>query len=193
MLHHLGTIPIETPRLLLRQFRIEDAKDMFDNWAGREEVTRYMAWPPHQNVRMTRERIEQWCAQYGNPAVYHWAIIFKDNGQAVGSVSVQALRERQLSCEIGYCLGNDYWNRGLMTEALRAALHFLFEKIGFRRVQGLHRENNPASGRVMEKAGMTYEGTLREFQCDRDGIWHSLCIYSVLRSEWTVAVRMGRD
>lgn len=184
MLHHTGTIPLHTSRLLLRPFCCEDAQAMFENWASREEVTYYTPWPPYSSVEKVRERIEQWQAQYENPAVYHWVVVCKENGQAIGSVSVQALREKHLSCEIGYCLGNDYWNRGIMTEALQAVLQLLFGTVGMHRVQALHHLNNPASERVMEKAGMQFEGVLRDFGQYADGTWYSLCVHSILRQEW---------
>lgn len=180
MLHHIGTVQIETPRLLLRPFIEADAPDMFANWAGDERVTRHLSWAAHRSVEQTRARILDWLPQYENPAVYHWALLPKESGRAAGSVSVQGLRERHLSCEIGYCLGTDFWNRGYMTEALRAVLDVLFARVGFHRVQAMHRAGNPASGRVMQKAGMVYEGTLRDFGLDQAGQWYSLCVYAAL-------------
>lgn len=184
MLHHTGTIPLDTPRLLLRRFESRDAQDMFDNWAGREEVTRYLPWQPHANVEVTRDRIAAWQERYESAAVYHWVIVKRETGQAIGSISVQALREATRSCELGYCLGNAFWNSGYMTEALHAVLGLLFETVGLHRVQALHHLHNPASGRVMEKVGMTHEGTLRDFGQQADGSWFSMCIYSILQSEW---------
>ncbi|MFT8887393.1 MAG: GNAT family N-acetyltransferase [Ethanoligenens sp.] len=184
MLQHYGTISIQTPRLLLRKFVVEDAPDMFQHWAGNEQVTRYLTWAPHENVEVTRERISEWQQQYGNPAVYHWAIALRETGSVIGSISVQAIRQQNRSCELGYCLGNTFWNKGYMTEAMRAVLKLLFEKVGLHRVQALHHFDNPASGRVMEKVGMTLEGALRDFGRYADGTWYSLRIYSILEDEW---------
>lgn len=184
MLRHTGTVPIESQRLLLRPFCEEDAQDMFDRWAGDEVVTRFLPWAPHRDVAITRDRIRQWVEQYTYDHVYHWAIVPHESGHVVGSISVQALRERTRACEIGYCIGRAFWNRGYATESLRVVLKLLFEQVGLHRVQALHHQQNPASGRVLEKAGMTREGILRDFAQDPDGSWYSLHLYSILEREW---------
>ncbi|AVQ97220.1 N-acetyltransferase [Ethanoligenens harbinense] len=184
VLHHVGTMRLATPRLFLRRFEVRDAQDMFDRWASREEVTRHLPWQPHAGVEVTRGRIEAWQEQYADKRVYHWAVAQKETGRAIGSISVQAMREANRSCEIGYCLGNAFWNNGYMTEALRTVLELLFETVGLHRVQALYHAGNPASGRVLQKVGMTHEGTLRDFGRQADGGWYSMCVYSILESEW---------
>ena len=78
----------------------------------------------------------------------------------IGDISIVAIDENDSSCEIGYILGKNYWGRGLMTEALKAVLDFCFTQVGFQKVKARYASLNPASGRVMEKAGMSYLQTI---------------------------------
>ena len=78
----------------------------------------------------------------------------------IGDISVVEMNEDDSSCEIGYVLGKNYWSRGLMTEALKAILDFCFTQAGFQKVRARYASLNLASGRVMEKAGMSYLKTI---------------------------------
>lgn len=69
---HKGTQTITTPRLILRKFTVADARDMFQNWASDERVTRFLSWQPHENVEQTTALLQGWCAAYDNLATYNW-------------------------------------------------------------------------------------------------------------------------
>ena len=73
-MNKIGTKTIETPRLLLRRFTIDDAEDMYHNWASDPEVTRYLTWPTHADVETTRALLEDWVAKYADGAWFNWAI-----------------------------------------------------------------------------------------------------------------------
>ena len=64
MLTHKGTVTLETPRLILRRAEPADAPAMFRNWATDPEVTKYLTWPPHGNIAITRSLLERWSAEY---------------------------------------------------------------------------------------------------------------------------------
>ena len=66
-MEHMGTKRIETERLTLRPFRVEDAEAMYRNWTSDEEVTRFLTWPPHESVEETAALLENWCAEYAKP------------------------------------------------------------------------------------------------------------------------------
>ena len=85
--------------------------------------------------------------------------------------------------EIGYCIGRQWWHRGIMTEALQAVVDFLFREVGVNRVEARHDTNNPHSGDVMKKCGMQYEGTSRAADRNNQGIC-DMATYAILRSEW---------
>jgi len=157
----LGTQPIETERLILRRFVGGDARAMFDNWASRSENLTYVTWNSHLNVEQTRNSIGNWVASYDNPNYYKWAICLKENPDyVIGDISLVSVDEENSSCEIGYILGMDYWGRGLMTESLKAVLSYCLDEIEFKEVNACYASLNPASGRVMEKAGMTFWKTI---------------------------------
>ena len=88
-----------------------------------------------------------------------------------------------LQVDLAYELGPDWWNRGLMTEAVSVTLSFFLREVGLNRVFAYHAAENPASGRVMQKCGMVYEGTLRQAGKCNHGIIDVVC-YSMLASDF---------
>ena len=182
-MEHKGTKTIETERLTLRPFVIEDAQAMFDNWAGREAVTRTTQWTRHESVFETEGILTAWCALYGDARVYNWAIVLKETNQPIGNIACMDFSERDSRCTVGYCLSDDHWNQGLTTEALGAVLDFLFTKVGVHKVESYHAADNPASGRVMEKNGMKKEGVLRAQLFGKDGKFHDAAVYGLLAEE----------
>lgn len=174
----IGTKKIETERLILRRFVIEDAEDMYENWASDPEVTRFLTWPVHPNADATRELLRGWIEHYEEGDTFNWAIELKENGKVIGNISVVGLKEAAEAADIGYCMSRSYWGRGIMPEALKAVMDYLFDKVGLNRVAACHDINNPKSGRVMEKAEMKLEGILRGAGHNNQGIcdevWHSM-------------------
>ena len=161
-MRHIGTQTIATERLTLRRFTIEDAENMYYNWASDPEVTRYLTWQPHKSVEETAEILQQWEAGYSKNEFYQWAIELNDIEQPIGSISVVSLNEDVQSAELGYCIGKSWWHQGYTTEAVEAVIRFLMAEVGAGRVWSQHDVANPNSGEVMKKAGMDYEGTLRQ-------------------------------
>lgn len=181
---HIGTQTIETPRLILRPFEMKDARAMYDNWASDPEVTKYLTWPVHSSVEITRMVLRDWVDGYESPTRYNWAIVLKSgDGNPIGNISAVHLDEKTSAVEIGYCMGQPWWGVGIMTEALKAVTGFFVEQVRVNRVGARHDANNPASGRVMAKAGMTFEGTLRQSAVNNRGIV-DMCCYSILAEEW---------
>ena len=181
---HLGTQVIETPRLILRPFTMADARAMYENWASDPEVSKYLTWPAHSSVEITRMILRDWTDGYENPDRYNWAIVPKDgDGKPIGNISAVHVYEKVNAVEIGYCMGRPWWGQGIMTEALKAVTGFFFEQVGVNRVAARHDADNPASGRVMAKSGMRYEGTLRQLGWNNRGTVDLVC-YSILAEEW---------
>lgn len=183
MLNHKGTKIIETDRLILRPFRSGDAPLMFKNWAGDREVPRYLTWNVHRSVSDTENVVNMWVAQYNDISTYNWVIVLKELGEPIGSISVARIYENIDGAEIGYCIGKPWWGRGIMTEAFSAIIPYLFE-VGFNRIDAAHAVKNPASGRVMQKCGLTYEGTLRQFFRATSGELLDISFYSILKEEF---------
>lgn len=179
---HLGTKTIETNRLILRRFTMEDAQAMYDNWACDPEVTKFLTWPAHSSVEVTKMVLSDWIAEYEKNDFYQWAIELKAIRQPIGTISVVSHNDKAQLAHIGYALGRSWWRQGIMSEALKAVMDYLFDEVGVNRVESRHDPNNPNSGRVMIKCGMKYEGTLRQSDWNNQGICDASW-YAMLASE----------
>lgn len=169
-MRHTGTLELETDRLLLRRLLPQDAPQMYANWANDPAVTRFLRWEPHKSPAETRELLSAWAELYPNPDYYQWAMVEKATGQVFGSISVynallgephQKTRWPGLDLsggiwELGYCIGQKWWGKGFTTEALQAVVDLWFNQVGGTFLTCCHAVHNPASGRVMEKAGFVY-------------------------------------
>ena len=181
---HRGTIEIETERILLRRFHSGDGQAMYRNWASDPDVARFLTWPPHASAEISEQIASQWAADSEKADFYQWAIVPKSTGEPIGSLSVVRQNDDLRQCEIGYCMGKRWWGHGLMAEAVRAVLRYLILDVGMIRVQAKHDVNNPNSGRVMQKAGMTFEGILRQADRNNTGFC-DVAVYSILANELT--------
>ena len=148
---------LATPRLLLRGWREDDLAD-FHEYARVEGVGEMAGWLPHTSLEETRRILERFI-QKGNV----FALADRASGKVIGSLGLHrswaaeepayaALRVK----EIGYALSKEYWGRGLMTEAVRAALRFCFEECGLDAVTAAHYAENTRSRRVIEKGGFAF-------------------------------------
>lgn len=182
MITHKGTKTLHTERLTLRQFTVDDAQAMFENWANDERVTRFLTWCPHESPEATKQLVALWCAAYDQPSTYNWVMVYQ--GTAIGNISVVSLNEKSERAELGYCMGFAYWNKGLMTEAAKAVIDFLFAEVGVNRIQISHAVKNPASGRVAQKCGLLFEGTWREYFKTSSGEFLDISHYGIVRSQW---------
>jgi len=168
---HLGTIPIETERLMLRRFTIDDAAAMYENWAKDPEVTKFLTWAPHESVENSQAILSEWIPLYENPEQYHWAIAMKESlDNPIGSIGGVRYDRDLNEVHIGYCIGKAWWNRGITSEALAALIEFFFERVGMNRVDSRHDPNNPNSGKVMESCGMACEGLHRQADISNRGL-----------------------
>ena len=182
-MRHMGTSELETDRLILRRFTMADAPLMYRNWASDDNVTTYLTWPTHASVSVTRGVLEDWTARYGEPDFYSWCIELKETGEPIGSLSVVSHDDATDAATVGWCLGARWWGRGLMPEAGRAVLQYLFGVVGFNRIVAKHDVENRKSGRVMQKLGMVQEGTFRKSGRNNRGIVHEV-VYSILREDY---------
>ncbi len=180
---HIGTQILETQRLILRRYKTSDAEAMYRNWASDDEVTKFLTWPTHSNVEITRHLLEEWVESYANTETYHWAITVKDNGdEPIGDIAVVGIKDKVAVAHIGYCIGKNWWNKGITSEALMAVRDFLFDIVGVNRIEARHDSNNPNSGKVMQKCGMKYEGMLRQSDWNNQGICDA-CYYGLLKDD----------
>lgn len=178
---HIGTQTIITERLVLRQFRLKDAEDMFI-WASNPEVVKYLSYCPHANIEETKLILKLWIEKYKQPNEYNWGIVYNDI--VIGNISVVLQDDECYSCHLGWQIDEPYWNKGIMTEAAGAVIDFLFDKVGYDRITSGHDTRNIGSGRVMEKIGMTLEGTFRRCIYQKDGSIGDKNYWAILKSDW---------
>lgn len=154
---------LTSKRLILRPFLLDDASALY-GWSSDAEVTKYLRFQPHTSLHDSQKIIKHWLREHENPPHFHWAVEKREDLQVIGSIGIEITSLHDNRGELGYCLRREDWNNGYMTEALKAVLHFGFEYAGFHRLEACHSTLNPASGKVMEKAGMHLEaGPLRHY------------------------------
>ena len=142
---------LETERLLLRPVTLDDAEAMFE-YSSDEENTRY-TFLPNKDLEETKNIIAR--LFMGRP-LGNWGIELKESGKLIGSIDLHKLDPVLKKAAIGYVVHKNYWNQGLTTEALKEIIQLFFESLDMNMLVALHDVENPASGRVMEKAGMKF-------------------------------------
>jgi [ribosomal protein S5]-alanine N-acetyltransferase len=173
---------LETERLLLRKMRLEDARAMFA-YASDPEVTRYVLFDTHRSIEDSVAFLRFAVEGYERGDFGGWGVVLKDSGAFVGTCGVDyGYAPEHARAELGYVLSREHWGKGLMPEAVRAVIRFGFGRMALNRIQARCIAENTASARVMEKAGMTYEGTLREYELIK-GAYRDMKFYSILRRE----------
>ena len=165
-----GSSTLETERLILRKFSLDDAEAMYNNWASDPEVTKFLMWPTHDSVDVSRAVLASWIPQYDKADYYHWGIELKDSATLIGSIAAVDQNPRAQLVHIGYCIGRAWWRKGYTSEALCRLVRFFFEEVGVNRIESRHDPRNLNSGKVMRKAGLLYEGTSRESDYNNQGI-----------------------
>lgn len=183
-MNHMGTIEIETKRLLLRRFKEGDTVAAFRNWTNDEKVTEFLRWPTHNSIEVTEGILKEWIASYSNKDFYQWAMVLKEyNNEPIGTIGVVDKNEKIDMVHIGYCIGSKWWNQGITSEAFSGIIPFLFDEVKVNRIESQHDPSNPNSGKVMEKCGLKYEGTLRQADFSNKGIVDA-SMYSILANEY---------
>lgn len=182
MLMHQGSAILHGERIKLRPYRQGDAEAMYKNWCSDPEVCRYLSWAPRQSLEENQSVLDGWLPAYRAPHCYRWGITL--DGQLIGDLTVVRWNEKLEEAELGYCLGRAWWGRGLMTEAVLLARRYLFDVVGFRRLCIRHVKENAASGRVIQKAGLLYEGCLKGTERLHDGSFADVCVYGLINERW---------
>lgn len=173
---------IETHRLILRKMILEDAKDMFE-YASDPEMVKYTIWDYHNSIEDSIRFLNSVIQKYEKKEVSEWGIVHKESKKLIGTCGYSCWYPVHACAEIAYALSKNYWNRGLMTEAVKEVIKFGFEKMVLNRIEARCAVKNIAPQRVLEKVGMTFEGIMRE-QMFAKGSYLNLRIYSILRKEY---------
>jgi len=148
---------LETERLILRIWRLDDAPALFEV-CGNAEVMRYIGTgKPYETIEQANEFL-RWATAYQEENGFcRWAILLKENHEIIGSCGFARPHGTE-EIELGYLLGRKFWGKGLATEAAAACLNYGFEKLEFREIIALTDLENVASHRVLEKIGFLRKG-----------------------------------
>ena len=149
-----------TPRLILRPIAASDSGPIFMTYARDPEVTRYLTWRPHRTRQDTDAYIAD-CLMDPPETERTYAVTGRQDGAVMGAFELRLPEPHRI--EFGYVLARRWWGLGLMTEALREAAGWSLAQPPIFRIGSCCDVDNTGSARVMEKAGLVREGTLRRW------------------------------
>lgn len=185
-LNHKGTITIITERLLLRKVRIEDVEDIYNKLATDEKIIDFLSWNDNPSIEFTKKMVNDIIKEYDTKnATYKWIIEELRTNKIIGMILVDSFNEERLVAELDYCISSDSRGKGYAPEALKKIIEYLIFEVGFFRIEAVHNLNNEASGKVMQKAGMKYEGTLRgrAISLNSKGYPDDLKMYAIIKTD----------
>ena len=179
----LSLLPrLETKRLILREMKMRDASDLFA-YCRDPQVSRFVLWETYKYPSQAKDYIRAVRRQYRQGFPGTFAIECRETGRLIGTIGFMWINPEHRSCEIGYSLNRAEWNKGYTTEALKALIAYAFDTLHLNRVEAQCDVMNPASSRVMEKAGMHHEGTLRQ-RLQNKGRFVDVNIYAILQKDF---------
>jgi len=173
---------LTTQRLVLRGPMEKDMQPMFDIHTD-PDVMRYYGVKPYDTLDKSKKHLDWLTKLHREEIGLRWIITLKDRDTCIGDVGFYDWEKKHSRAEIGYILGKQYWGKGIMTEAIKAALDYGFNEMNLNRIQALIDPRNNASKRVAEKHGFQYEGTFRDYEYEY-GDFIDLNMYSVLKREY---------
>ena len=173
---------IETERLILRPFRLDDAPELQRLIGDRDIAATTLNIPhPYENG-MAEEWIGKHQERFDKGEGVSFAITHREEGFFIGGMGLHINKEHE-NAALGYWVGKPYWNKGYCTEAAQAVVRYGFEVLGLNRIHAAHMRRNPASGKVMQKIGMKHEGCLRQHIKKWDK-FEDIERYGILRGEY---------
>ena len=174
---------LQTKRLILHRMTLDDAGDVF-KYSSDPEVFKFVGGKVHKTIKDSEEFLKEICEKYESREVIVWGMVHKEHGKLIGDCGFIKWDASQARAELDYLLSREYWDHGLMTEAVKEVIRFGFGNMQLNRLQGICEVANMASARVMEKAGMRFEGVLRSY-IQHDGKPLDMKMFSIIRKEWT--------
>ena len=152
---------IETERLVLRPFTLDDAPEV-QRLAGEREISSTTLIPHPYEDGMAEKWIGVHQENFKRGENIWWAITCREEGFLIGAISLTIVEKHEKG-ELVFWIGKSYWNNGYCTEAVQAIIRFGSEVMQLNNVFATHLPRNPASGRVMQKSGMKYECYLKQY------------------------------
>lgn len=173
---------IKTERLILRPFCPADAPRV-KKLAGDKEIARTTILIPHPYKESDAEEwINTHESMLQKGKALNYAIVLAEVDELIGAIGL-TLSQADSRAEMGYWIGVPYWGNGYGTEAAKALLKYGFEELKLNRIFAHHMANNPASGKIMKKIGMSYEGCCRQHVKKWDK-YFDIKIYGIVKSDY---------
>ena len=173
---------IETSRLVLREIKSSDAKDLF-SFMSDEETLKKNLMIPHNKIAETDKLIATLKKQYAKKRELRWGITLKGTDTIIGTIGYFNFLSQDFQAEIGVILSRQHWRGGIMTEALTAALTFGFEKMAFHRITIFILPANVAAISLATKVGFQQEGLLKKCKF-LNGTFYDLGVYALLKEDF---------
>lgn len=148
---------LQTPRLILRAFKMDDAPVVQQLANDKEVATNTQNMPHPYEEYMARRWISCHQEMFDENELLNLAVVLRKTNEVIGAIGFD-IDEKNDAAELGYWLGRPYWGMGYATEAARRLVHYGFTEMKYHRIYGCHLKINPASGNVLKKIGMKYEG-----------------------------------
>jgi [ribosomal protein S5]-alanine N-acetyltransferase len=173
---------LETERVLLRKFTLDDADDMFE-YSSVPDVSNFVPWETHKTIEDSYRFLNYILKQYQEGKLAPWAIELKENQKVIGTIDFVAWYPQHYRAEIGFILSKDYWGKGLIPEAANKVIKFGFDNMELNKIKAPCMVENKQSERVLQKLGMTLEGIMKEEYLIK-GMFRNMAVYSILKKDF---------
>ena len=175
---------LETERLVLKKLRRIDLHTIV-KYASDKDISKYTLNIPYPYA--TKDAI--WWIKFSEHSFedntrYIFGIFFKETDKFIGGIDIQ-VPDKNMKANLGYWIAKQFWNKGIMTEALKRILKFGFEELKINKIYALHLIENVASGKVMQKVGMVKEGVFADHNYSK-GKFRTVVQYRMLRREYDI-------
>jgi ribosomal-protein-alanine N-acetyltransferase len=172
---------INTERLILREIKQEDAESIY-RILSNPEVIKYDTFELFTNIKQAEDLIKWFHDAFLKKEAIFWGIALKNEPEIIGFCKCE-VEIPKVRADLGYDLSHDYWNMGIMTEALNSVVKFAFHYFDVNRIEATVSTENNSSIKVLEKLGFAKEGILRERSYMRDR-FHDMMMLSILKKEY---------
>ncbi|MFC1658948.1 GNAT family N-acetyltransferase [Pseudomonadota bacterium] len=167
---------------ILREQTIDDAESFYKYYTD-PKVSKYILSYMPVSVEDAKEEVKYWIDYFKHKKGVYWGIAKKDNNELIGSIGFTHWIKQYNRAELSYDLAKEYWNKGIMTKAIKKVLKFGFEEMGLNRIQCFMIKNNPASERILLKRGFVKEGILRQDRFSKGEYW-DVNVYALLKKDY---------
>jgi [ribosomal protein S5]-alanine N-acetyltransferase len=175
---------LDTARLKLRPLFEEDVDAVYE-YSSDPDITQFLLWYTHRTKDDSFSFIKFARDEFDKRSSIIWGIELRAERKIIGTIDLRNYNSIHRCGEIGYVIRKNYWNKGFVTEAIKAVIDYGFRELNLNRVEAHCEHENTGSWRAMEKSGMKYEGSLREKVYIKDR-FRTMKMYSILKKEWKI-------